>query len=536
MGRLNGSDAESVLLGLGLAVTEVPIQLLGACAGIDDAAQLETAAASLVAMSLASKAQSRVSTLDMIRHFAAIQLSVQGKLQLYETRFIEFYQRFTANHGGQEPNIEALAQEFENIEAAMRYAANRKQWIAYADVLLPISRFLYVHGLYSVALDHWQALMASQVFAQSDKLRIRAARTFAQSGILYPYLSNGFGGLARAFLAESLPSFEATANTADLSLIHQRLGILTRDLYGEEALGSALEHLNRAFVYATRASAGHVPRLSTFTLSNSRERPGGLMIDVRGTIIDPLEDTPITQSLANSLASLLAVGFPVALNTATSLQSMQQLVLDPIRRRPQTTGARQRLVLYVDSGTSGHLLEPHGTVAPLPDFDDLAFTEIERKTILSVVDRATAERPQFVNHTKVKPGQVNFYSGGSWAERRVLADVLQAEFDRSGLSRVNVMVPTAKATIDIALCDKSRGTLDFERRHDIDGALIIIGDSLQERAPDLRMIESATHPVGIQVGPMAPVPGTAHLKGPGPDRVDEFLAELIAMLRSRESS
>lgn len=259
-------------------------------------------------------------------------------------------------------------------------------------------------------------------------------------------------------------------------------------------------------------------------------RMGGLMLDVRGTIVDPVDDAPISQGIAESLFTFLTIGFPVALNTATSLQSLQQLVLGSLQRRTPTAMWRLPLHLYVDSGTLGYLFGSDGALIPIPDFDDITMTDIERTTVLSVVADTTAAMRNFSHKTKVKPGQVNFYCGGSWAERRGLADVLTIEFEKLGLSHFNVMVPTAKATIDIALCDKSRGTVDFERRQNINGSLVVIGDSLQERAPDRQMVESATHPLAIQVGPVAPASGTNHLHGSGPDRAEEILVELARVL------
>jgi hypothetical protein len=236
-----------------------------------------------------------------------------------------------------------------------------------------------------------------------------------------------------------------------------------------------------------------------------------VVLDVRGTLIDPVLDTPVSNNLIRSVLHLLRGHCAVSVNTATSIRSLQTLLLAPLCSEITDTACLSGASLYVDSSTAAYYLSEGGAALPLPGFEFLRFTESELDGICKAMSQVISEFGLDAVH-KVKAGQVNFYCGGSWLKRRSIADYLNRCFRDSGMQRVVAMVPTAKETIDIAVSKKDRGIRDLIEHLGIPySAMVVIGDSMQQGAPDLDMALSAPGCLAIQVGPVQPAVGVLHL-------------------------
>jgi hypothetical protein len=241
--------------------------------------------------------------------------------------------------------------------------------------------------------------------------------------------------------------------------------------------------------------------LSRITISSR----SAVALDVRGTLIDPVEDEPISATIADSICRILRNECPVGIVTATSLRSLESLVLVPILRRALQPADFLRFILYVDSSTAAYSITASGSIVPLLDFEFLVFTSDELRIVKESIKAATSEFRVRDATDKIKAGQVNFYCGGEWSFRRAIADYLNQIYRERGSHRLIAMVPTAKATIDIALCTKRRGIQDLIFRTSVKPCdLLIVGDSFQRGGADLDMVSGAPGCLSIQVGPRRP--------------------------------
>lgn len=261
------------------------------------------------------------------------------------------------------------------------------------------------------------------------------------------------------------------------------------------------------------------------------------MMDVRGTLIHPTLDEPLSQDLVETILGLLASGIIIALNTATSIQSLQNLIISPLLYEGQQgfTNSQGKFILYVDSSTKAYSLNSKGEVVALNSFPFLEFTEQELEVVLQSIELASEEYGLGSQEQKLKPGQVNFYCGGSWIERMKIASFMNSVIHGAGFLRVFAVVPSAKETIDIAVCRKDRGVRDLIDRFSIQPEeLMIIGDSLQEGGPDYDMVLAAPGSLGVQVGEHVPAFNTHHVTTmPQTHGVQETLTQLLKVVRSR---
>jgi hypothetical protein len=258
-------------------------------------------------------------------------------------------------------------------------------------------------------------------------------------------------------------------------------------------------------------------------------RVRAVVLDVRGTLIHPVLDEPVSSQLIALLHQLLRANVIVAVNTATSIQSLQGLLLAPLHSGVTDVSVLAKLVLYVDSSTAAYRINATGDSVPLSGFKPLHFSDAELGGICEAMAQAVTEFNLRGVTRKIKAGQVNFYCGGTWSQRSSIAQSLDRRFVDGRLDRVVAMVPTAKETIDIAICKKDRGIQDLLERFSLAAAdLIIIGDSMQESAPDLDMARSAPDCIAIQVGQVTPADGILHLlEMEAPIAVGHILEEVL---------
>jgi len=222
-------------------------------------------------------------------------------------------------------------------------------------------------------------------------------------------------------------------------------------------------------------------------------------------------------------------------NTATSIRSLERLVIEPIIRHQNTLTEAwaSNFVMYVDSSSAAYRILPGGSVAELDHYPFLAFTDAELESVLHSLPIAVGEFCLADATHKVKAGQVNFYCGGSWARRVQIATRLTSLIRSSGHSRVVAMVPSAKETIDIAVCRKDRGARDWLKRLNLNPVTVaVIGDSLQEGAPDLDMLLTAPGSLGVQVGSQVPPSNVNHCRiEPATEAVNQVLREILSGIR-----
>jgi hypothetical protein len=260
-----------------------------------------------------------------------------------------------------------------------------------------------------------------------------------------------------------------------------------------------------------------------------------VVLDVRGTIIHPSLDEPLSRVSCNLIGRLLESEVIVALNTATSINSLKVLVIGPLLSVRFNSGNRlDRFVMYVDSSSQAYKLDRDGNVLPLDNFPFYSFDEAELDSVLECIE-ASKVRFRRINAThKIKPGQVNFYCGGAWEDRLTMARFMNQTFRAKGHQRVTAMVPSAKETIDVAVCQKARGMADLMQRHQLNKAeILIIGDSFQEGGSDLDMLADAPDAVAVQVGEHQPAAAVHHVTlQMGPEATQNILSEVIASMGS----
>lgn len=246
-----------------------------------------------------------------------------------------------------------------------------------------------------------------------------------------------------------------------------------------------------------------------------------VIIDVRGTLLHPYSDIPIGAQLVNVIIRLIKQGVLICLNTAGSLDgTLERLLLprlwDRLASNYNATLGVPKIYAYVDSSTKGYALSPMNNYKKLDGYPHLSFSEEELKTVLKAIKLVGKTRKLKNIKTKIKSGQVNFYCGGKWDKRLNYANELSNYIAIEGHRRIEVMVPSAKNTIDIAVCKKSRGVEDFLSRFDIkDDKVLFIGDSFQEGGPDLHMLDPVKNAMAFHVGKRPPPKGVYHVSPTG---------------------
>ena len=260
-----------------------------------------------------------------------------------------------------------------------------------------------------------------------------------------------------------------------------------------------------------------------------------LVLDVRGTIIHPVLDVPLSTENCRLVKRLLDSEVVIALNTATSIKSLEVLVLGPLLSiLPEYENNLERFIMYVDSSTQAYKVNYTRKIVPLHDFAFHSFEEAELNSVLQCIETSKARFNRSEATHKVKPGQVNFYCGGAWEDRLNIARYMNETFRGEGYQRLTAMVPSAKETIDVAVCLKARGIHDLTQRYALEEAeILIIGDSFQEGGSDLDMLNAKPDAVAVQVGEHEPAALVHHVKSrSGPDATQHILREVIASLTS----
>lgn len=244
-------DEFNVLLALSLFESSASLEALGFVTELEQPeGRVETALVHLATLSLVIPlAEDRVDTLNLTRTFAGIELERSSFSSGYKHRLVKYYEQHTKKFGGFSPDVASLLFELDNIKQATNIAAQQNLWESYTQLVINISRFLYVQGLYQLAQELWDQLITSDLLAKQPDLRVEAAKVFALGGVMYAYLRNERGRTSLRFLEESLPILQETKDHDTLSLVTQRLGIISREL-ADGDFSSAEEYLEQARKYA----------------------------------------------------------------------------------------------------------------------------------------------------------------------------------------------------------------------------------------------------------------------------------------------
>lgn len=256
-----------------------------------------------------------------------------------------------------------------------------------------------------------------------------------------------------------------------------------------------------------------------------------IAVDVRGTLIDPYEDLVMGLEISNCLWKFVNGGGFVGVITATSLKSLQTLMIPQLLTSLSilkfNSDLLAQFVFYVDSGTAAYRLNTNGNPIAVENYPFISFNENQVNLIIESIKLACRDFPWAEAVWKIKAGQVNYYCGGSWNQRIALAKFLKTSF-LTDAEELFVMVPSAKDTIDIALRDKSYPTQDLlSRSASKSNSLLILGDSLQMEGADLDMLLVAKQAQAVQVGAFKPVPQVLHVPIYGPEGSLLVLREVL---------
>jgi len=246
-----------------------------------------------------------------------------------------------------------------------------------------------------------------------------------------------------------------------------------------------------------------------------------------------MDDTPMAEELRNALAQVLARKIRIILATATSLASTgMAFVIEPL------LAAFSRLMIpdedvssclaYIESGTVAYRFDTELKIKPLEDFEALCFNENERRAVGEVLNDTTMRHRRHDVQRKWKPGQVNCYVGGPWQDRRIIADEMNSRFADLAFERLVAQVPSARETIDVAVCTKRRIANDVIARILMrPEEALIIGDSLQPGGNDEALFEGLPGSVAVMVGQLEGCPGVHQAKRLGPLGVLDTIRVLL---------
>lgn len=222
-----------------------------------------------------------------------------------------------------------------------------------------------------------------------------------------------------------------------------------------------------------------------------------LILDLRGTLIDPIEDYEITDNILLNLHDINKE-IPIAIITAGSLETVTKLFLNKWQRTNSLNN--QDVFIYTDTAAKGFRLIENNIVR-LPGFYNLIFSDNALKLIQSIIFEI-CNKYLFKHSIKIKEGQINFYVNKPFNERLAIANEIRSIVNQCNInSPIHINVPSTKNTIDICLSSKARGAQDYIRRLQlVPKSVIFISDSLQRGASDTDILNAFPNCFSIHVG------------------------------------
>lgn len=271
-----------------------------------------------------------------------------------------------------------------------------------------------------------------------------------------------------------------------------------------------------------------------FELIQSLIIPSTIILDVRGTLIDPFIDQPINDSLANRLRDCQCKGINLLLITGCSIQTINTLILTPFRKTgciaenstKSNFNEKRKIIIYTGTGSQGYLVNTNDCLLTLPDFSYQTLDIMSKEGILDAI-RKTCTKLNLQGIPEIRPNQVNFYCAYNRQDRLVIAEEIKRQLSLLNISNLTIIVPTAKMVIDISLSSKKQAFMDYQSRFRLKDfkQVILISDSLQIDGSDIELFECMPGAKAIHVGPIdKPLfPGVIHWEG-GPQATEEILS------------
>jgi hypothetical protein len=248
-------------------------------------------------------------------------------------------------------------------------------------------------------------------------------------------------------------------------------------------------------------------------------------------LLHPTQDTPVDNGLLTSLLECLRIGIRIALVTGSSIRTVQDYVLNPIRDLKIRVND-YKLYVYTETGCNGYIISDALRLVPLQNYEVLTMDQHMLASILDALQFLSG-KSGIKGEVRVRNGQVNFYCIATREDRIRFAMDLETYFFSKGIGTLNMIVPSAKSAIDISLSTKKRAILDLKRRIGLVGFknVIFISDSLQVDGSDSELLFEMPEATAFHVGPHdAPVyEGVVSFEG-GPDGTREILNYVLSLL------
>lgn len=237
--------------------------------------------------------------------------------------------------------------------------------------------------------------------------------------------------------------------------------------------------------------------------------PSTIVLDGRGTLIDPVIDEPISRSLASNLNCCQHKGVNFVLITGCSIQTINALVLPFLREDRYTFGKSSNgnnpgsIVIYTGTGSQGYRLDVDGCLQPLPGYRHLALDDKTIESILDAVNKS-CKKLKMHGYPEFRQHQINFYCDYNRQNRQALSEEIKYQLALSGLDDLIVVVPTAKMVIDISLSSKRQAFLDYQIRFGVVDftQVLLISDSLQVDGSDVELFLCMPGAKAFHVGPL----------------------------------
>lgn len=216
-----------------------------------------------------------------------------------------------------------------------------------------------------------------------------------------------------------------------------------------------------------------------------RPSPKGILLDVRGTLLDKEKDYPLSEGLTAAVKNVLSAGKKVGLISACSPETLDELILQEILKSDISEQDLSNLVCYINNSCEAYTYNKNSKFAKLESYSFIDYSTSDREVIKEAIAQINEEFDLQGVTVKEKTGQFNYYCGGTYQERLQIAKALKSRLTLEKKGYIFVLVPLSKDTIDISISNKSKGVRDFIDRFNLnEQEVIFISDSLDEAGAD----------------------------------------------------
>lgn len=214
-------------------------------------------------------------------------------------------------------------------------------------------------------------------------------------------------------------------------------------------------------------------------------RPTGILLDVRGTLLDKEKDYPLSKGLIEEIKAILSAGKKVGLVSACSPETMDDLILQGLVKSGISEQGLGNLVCYINNSCEAYTYDKNAKFTKLENYQFVDYSLSDRNAIRKAIAKANKHFDLQGVTVKEKVGQFNYYCGGSYQERLQIAEVVKSVLAANKKEYIFVLVPLSKDTIDISISNKSKGVKDFITRFQFaEQELVFISDSLDKSGAD----------------------------------------------------